>query len=229
MKRKGLLILVIVFLSGTLFLFAGNSKTVKNEDVFNCILKDTNGKVVEYGLTTNFYSKEDGNKVCKEILKKLKVSQDHYRNTIKNGKIYCIEFKDNNLEGYVQSTKYDNYNVVTINVKEKNKINELNRLEEQFTEIINNKDIKFFKYVKAQIDGEDLQKTNKKIIALLKNARGENIETIKLDKGYSTTAYTKKYNPINVNGKPIDFNYALCRYHSGNYIIMGTPEILISY
>lgn len=221
--------LVIVLLFSALFLVTDNSKTIENEDVFNCILKDINGTVVEYGLTTNFHNGEDGEKVCKEILKKLRISQDHYSNTIKNEKIYCIEFKDSNLDGYVQSTKYDDYNVVTINVKEKNKINELNKLEKEFTEIINDKDIKFFKYVKAQIGEEDLQKTNKRIITLLKNGRGENIETIKLDKGYSTTAYVKKYSPINVNGKPIDFNYALCSYQSGNYIIMGTPEILISY
>ena len=229
MRRKNLFILGIIFLLGILFLGIDRSKATVNDNIFDCILKDTNGEIVEYGLITNFQHYWEGEKVCKKILKNLNINQNDYRDTIKNEKIYCIEFDDNNLEGYIQNTRYDNDNIITINIKGKNKANELDKLEEELTGALKDENVRFFKYVKARIDEKDLQKTNKDIITLLKDFRGENIETIKIDHGYSTIAYIKKYNPININGKPIDFNYALCSYNSGNYIIMGTPEILISY
>lgn len=229
MKRKSLSILVISFLLGVLFFGICKPKAITNDNIFDYILNNIDGNVVEYGLTTNFQHYGEGEKVCKDILKDLKVNQNNYSNTIKNEKIYCIEFKDNNLEGYVQSTKYDGYSIITINLSEKNKINELNKIEKKLITISKNKDIKFFEYVKAQINEKDLKKTNNKVVTLLKNIRGQNIETVKLDNGYSTTAYVKKNSPININGKLIDFNYAVCSYYSGNYIIMGTPEILISY
>jgi hypothetical protein len=56
-----------------------------------------------------------------------------------------------------------------------------------------------------------------------------NIGTVEIDNGYSTVAYTRKYPVMKNDGKWIDFNYAVCSYSSGNYVIIGTPVIITTY
>jgi len=55
------------------------------------------------------------------------------------------------------------------------------------------------------------------------------IETVSINNGLSTVAYTKEYDEKVTNNKLIDFNYAVCNYSSGRYIIIGTPEIITTY
>ena len=98
------------------------------------------------------------------------------------------------------------------------------------------KNIKYFQYLKAKIlvsstdsGVSDIYNINKTIINMLKTHGTENIETVSINNGLSTIAYTKKYeNKVN-NNKLIDLNYAVCNYSSGRYIIIGTPEIITTY
>jgi hypothetical protein len=76
---------------------------------------------------------------------------------------------------------------------------------------------------------EDIYEVNEKIIKLLESHSTKNIETVNINNGLSTVAYTKNYDAMVNNNKLIDFNYAVCNYSSGSYIIIGTPEIIITY
>ena len=48
MRRKNLFILGIIFLLGILFLGIDRSKATVNDNIFDCILKDTNGVWFNY-------------------------------------------------------------------------------------------------------------------------------------------------------------------------------------
>ncbi|KAJ48767.1 hypothetical protein BD780_004060 [Clostridium tetanomorphum] len=229
MKIKKIIFLIIAIILGVSFIGRSKGSVTLTGSVFDYILRDTKGEVIEFGLITNFKHQKEGEQACKYVLENLKISPKNYSNILKNKKIYSVEFNNEKLEGYIQSTKYDEYNVLTLNIKEKSRTNELDKLEQKVKKSLGNRDVSFFKYVKAKIDDRDLEKENKKIMTLLRNIGGQEIQTVKLDNGFSTIANINKYTPVNVNGRLVDFNYAVCSYYSGNYIIMGTPEILISY
>jgi Tfp pilus assembly protein FimT len=88
---------------------------------------------------------------------------------------------------------------------------------------------KYFQYLKAKLPNNNIKYDNNKVLELLKGYDSTNINTVKLENGYSTTAYTKMYNSMESNGQLIDLNYALSKYSSGSYIIIGTPEINVTY
>jgi hypothetical protein len=127
--------------------------------------------------------------------------------------------------------QYENHNVVTVNIIKHDNSNSLEDLRNKLEKYIGNKysNVRYFQYLKCKMQSGDVYSTNKQILKLLKDHRASNINTIDLENGYSTTAYTKQYDSIQSNGKLIDFNYAVCKYSSGNYIIIGTPEILVTY
>lgn len=230
MKKKNILILIILILSCTII----NSSLIKAQktiDLFNEIISKANIKVVEYGTTLSFKTTENGRKKCINLLRKLDYYDIDNINILENNKMYCIDFNKNNTSGYIESVAYDGYNVITINVIQKNSINELNKLKNKIKKVLNNEysNNKFFDYLKGRIIDGDIYSANNKISNILKQNGATNIETVNISNGYSTIAYTKKYRAMKNDGKIIDFNYAVCRYSSGNYIIIGTPEIIVSY
>ncbi|SKA81237.1 TATA-box binding [Clostridium sp. USBA 49] len=228
--RNKLFILVLILI----ILFGGINKNLsfakKNINFFNEILTKVNGSVEEYGIKTVVNTKEDSENYCNKILKSLNL-KDVITNITKESNIYCIEFRNNNIYGYIESTKGDSYNTVTLNIIKKGSTNGINSLEKLVDNALgeNYNKAKYFQYIKAQIPSKDIYKTNKDIEVLLKDNGVKNIDTVKIENGYTSTAYTGKYPVIKNNGKYIDFNYALCSYTSGNYIIIGTPIIIETY
>ncbi len=231
MKKKNIIILSIIFALGIIFLFCDYSLANKNSDLFDDILKNTNSKTVEYGITAVFTTDENGEKLCEDILKKLGFSHKNGESVLKNEKIYCIEFGKNNVNGYIETMKYENHNVITINMVEKDGKNGLKEMKNKLQKCTEDKSVtvKYFDYLKSKISDDNIDGTNNKVLKTLKSRGASNINASKLENGYSVTAYTGKYDVIQSNGKLIDFNYAVCKYSSGNYIILGTPEIIVSY
>lgn len=231
MKKINIVIVAICLMIGIIFLFCDVSLANKNSDLFDDILKKTNSKTVEYGITASFITDKDGEKVCNDILKKLNFSNGVNKSILKNEKTYSIEFGKNNTNGYIETMKYENHNIITINLVEKNSANLLKDMKDKLQKCVEDKDvtIKYFQYLKAQDYNNDMDTTNNEILKILKSHGASNISTITLKNGYCTTAYTGIYDAMQSNGKLMDFNYAVCKYNSGNYIIIGTPEILTAY
>ncbi|NMM61539.1 hypothetical protein HBE96_02280 [Clostridium sp. P21] len=231
MKKKKVMILIVFLIIGVIFLFSDFSLASNNSDLFNDILKETNSRTVECGITASFITDENGEKVCNDILKKMGYFDTRYKSMLKNEKIYCIEFGKNNVNGYIETMKYENHNIITINLLEKSNSNLLSNMKSDVQKCIGGKNItiKYFQYLKAQVCNNNIDAINKEVLKILRNHGASNINTVALKNGYSTTAYTGIYNAIQINGKLMDFNYAVCKYQSGNYIILGTPEILTTY
>jgi hypothetical protein len=229
MKTKAFILLIFMMVSlgdfnSNLYLAS------KKPDFFREIVTLTEGKVVEYGVKANFQISEDGEDYCLELFKKLNIENADI-NVVKGEKFYSVEFNNNEFKGYIESTSYDNHNVVTLNIVQYDNEYRLVELKNRVSIAVgkDEKEVKYFDYLKAQVNKDGTEKVNNDIAELLKNNNASNIDTIKIDNGYSTVAYTKKYPVMKNNGKLMDLNYAVCSYSSGDYVIIGTPVIITTY
>lgn len=229
MKTKAFILLIFMMVSFGYF-NSNHYLASKNVDFFREIISLTEGEIVEYGVKANFEILGNGEEYCLELLKKLNIENADI-NVVKDDKFYSVEFNNNEFKGYIESTSYDNHNVVTLNVVQHDNEYRLLELKNRVSSALgkDEKEVKYFDYLKAQINKDSTEKVNNDIAELLKNNNASNIDTIKIDNGYSTVAYTKKYAVIKNNGKLMDLNYAVCSYSSGDYVIIGTPVIITTY
>ncbi|MBU3179850.1 YwmB family TATA-box binding protein [Clostridium psychrophilum] len=240
MRRKSIALLCIALSIIILQINVKLSNAQEKINLFDEILSQTSSRAVEYGLKTCFSTGENGEEICNYLIKSLGLNNKSIKLTLsKNVNSYCINFSGNNMEGYIESLKNcDSNNNITINVSRISNKNGLVSLKNKVSSSIGyrGKNIKYYQYLKAKVlensSGvkiKDDYNLNKRIINILKSHGTKNIETVAINNGLSTVAYTKEYDAKITNNKLIDFNYAVCDYSSGRYIIIGTPEIITTY
>jgi len=239
MKRKSIALLCIILSLIILQINVKFSNAQEEVNLFDEILLQTKSKTVEYGLKTCFKTDEEPKQVCDYLIQTLEIDNKEIKlNSIEKEDSYCIEFSGENVQGYIEALKCNNEDVITINISKMDNENGLVSLKNKVNDSIGyrGKDIKYFQYLKAEMQGidtnkviEDIYSVNERVIKILKSHGTENIETVNINNGLSTMAYTKKYDEKVYNNKLIDFNYAICNYSSGRYIIIGTPEIITTY
>lgn len=231
MKIKKFFIMTLILVG--LILNYKISYAYKNTDLFNDITNEVNGETVEYGIKNSFKSNKNGQEACKyflNILNKESIKCKLIR--LKQKDDFCIEFESKNSKGYIQCDDINGKCNVSLQIVEQGDKNRLSNLKDKFkilTVSMEKEEQRQFQYLKIKIPNDKTEEINDKIKSLLKKQGAENLDSIKINNGFSVTAYTHKYNKIKNQGKFIDFNYALCKYPSGNYIIIGTPEIFVSY
>ena len=230
MRRKGIALLCIVLSMIVLQINVTFAKAHENYNLFDEILIQTKSKTVEYGLKTCFETQGDPEDITNYMISALDLNNKKIILSASDNKnSYCVNFSSENLNGYVEALKYKNKSLITINITKVSNENGLIPLKNKVRDSIGNrgKDIKYFQYLKARVMESDkgvgknnINGINQKIIKILKSHGTENIETVSLNNGLSTLAYTKRYDEKVINNKLIDFNYAVCSYSSGRYIIM---------
>lgn len=234
MKIKNILRKVIItFISLATFMILSSNYiySKENQGLIDRILLTSEGKTVEYGIKALYRIEGDGEKECNNLIKNLNILKKQDVKILKSKDTYCLEFNKDSGEGYIESIIIDNHNYVVINITEKNSKNNLDSLKSKVNDIIgpNRTGVKYFQYIKAKLPNSNLSKINSRIVDLLKKENAENIDTVKLENGFSTVAYTKKYELMKSNGKFMDLNYSLCSYSSGDYLILGTPVLVTIY
>lgn len=229
MKKKIIMVTVLpVFI---FFMLLTTLPMGSNVDLFEEILTKTRGNVDEYGITAVFTTTMDREDIVYSVLNNLGFSYGWNTSVVENDEIYCMEFGKNNVKGYIETAEYENHNIITVSIVKYDHQNCLKELKSKLQESIGDNyiGIKYYEYLKCKVEISDINLINEQLIDVLKSHKAVDINTIAIENGYSTTAYTKQYDPIRNNGKLIDFNYAVCKYSSGNYIIIGTPELIVTY
>ncbi|MCJ7691332.1 MAG: YwmB family TATA-box binding protein [Clostridiaceae bacterium] len=237
MKRKSIVLLCIVLCIIIFGINVSFSDAQEKINLFDEILLETKGEISEYGLQVNFETREVPKEVCNYLFQTLDLDNKEIKSRIfENEDSYSIEFSGGNLKGYIQALKNNNKDVITVNISKVGNENGLVSLKNKFNVNIGyrGENIKYYQYLKAKISEdsesvEDIYSVNESIIKILKSHGTKNIETVSINSGLSTVAYTKNYDVVVNNNKLIDFNYAVCNYSSGRYIIIGTPEIITTY
>ncbi|KGM96249.1 hypothetical protein Z968_06995 [Clostridium novyi A str. 4552] len=228
--KNGVLLFVITI---GIFLSYKVSYAYKKTNFFEEIIDTTRGNVEEYGVETYFKTKING----QELL-------SYFNDVIDNNKLLksinykdknncCIEFKDNkNIKGTILVENLNSNPLVKVSIVEKSNYNNLERLDKWVKNIegkISKGENINYQYLKAKLPKCSLNKVNRELIELLKGKGAKNIDSIEINNGFTTCAYTRQYKPKRINGKLMDFNYALSNYSSGSYVIIGTPEIITTY
>lgn len=153
------------------------------------------------------------------------------RITINSPNVYCREFQNKNLYGYIEGKKNQNDTTISIFMRKVQRNDIDDELENKAKKFIGNKayNLECHRYLKAETSISSTAEVQNNIIKYLKSIGTENISTVKINNGFSTVAYTKKFVPILDNGKHIDLNFSVLNEKNKNYIIIGTPLIDISY
>ncbi|MCH3965284.1 MAG: hypothetical protein LKE46_13575 [Clostridium sp.] len=212
--------------------FKNGEKFLNNKsDVFREILTAVHGRTVEYGIMAQFDSLEPGEKAVNELFYKLNKIARLNKTYSRNGENYLIEFYGNSINGYIESTPYDDHNIIKMDIIKRDKEYRLDELKNDISSILENSSekIRYFEYIKAKLENNNINSCYRETVETLKNIGDNDIKTGVLENGYTATTYTGQYDSIYTNGKPVDFNFAIVGYTTGSYIIMGTPEIMETY
>lgn len=202
-----------------------------NENLFDDIISKTQGKVIEYGVTTSFMATGSGAINCNNILNDMGFKENSKITESKSNNIYRIEFQNEKISGYVESVKEADKSIIKISIIASESKNNMYELKNKVNESVKNHggNAELFEYLKVKLPDSDIEHTNRTIVSLLESRGTIDIDTVRLENGFSTVCNTGKFKPTMINGKLIDFNFSVSNYTSGNYIIMGTPEILETY
>jgi hypothetical protein len=203
----------------------------KETDLFEEIINKTESNVIEYGVSASFITGDIEQGTLEDTLKVMGYYNPSTMSISIKDNVHSIDFNKGDISGYIQSVKQGDGTYITLDIKEKSTINNINMLKNNIENSISKKykNVKYFLRLKSKLKQSDLTEVNNQIKTILKNTGAKSIDTIEINNGFSTVAYTKKYQAVKNNGSLIDFNYAVTSYNSGNYIIIGTPIIKETY
>lgn len=228
MKKKIAMVLITIFMFYTfLDYFSEDANAqVSYENLTQILFNNLDCKDIEYSLKAEF----ECNSKTKNIFSDIKsIAPDisiFAQDSEENSK--CMELKSMQLNGYIDTYHNGNDNYIVVNITEKSSYLMLNDILIRLKKM--NKNINIYKNAKAEIClDKDLKTINNKEQQILKNCGITDMNTIRINKGYSSTAFIKSDNYIINNGHKIDLNISVCNYSSKNCIIIGTPDIFVSY
>ena len=226
MKNKSICILLF-FLFAVLFQNKEISYGNTNESLFNEILLDSNSELIEYGVKISLQEVKNEGMIKSQILEVFKctLSED-----IRTENSHYIKFKNDELEGYLETTYENKEKVTYIEIIKYGQKLQLSELETKLLSLLESNKVKsLYRYIKAKTFDEDKERLSDKIISKLIYNKAGNIEKINLGSTISITALTGRYERIKNGEAWIDFNSAICGYESGSYLIIGTPIIMKEY
>lgn len=229
MKKSFVITVLIVLIS---IYFTNIAYTnINKEELFGKIIDYTSSKVKCCGVKVIFKTQLDGEKKCNIIAQKLDITKGCNMQAYKDGIVYCIDFKGKYITGYVESVNYEKYSIVTINVEKNINKNEICSMEKSILNSIDKEenDIKIYSFVQANLPDNNISQANHSISEFLKKNGAININTTKIDNGYSTTVYIGGFNYIDRNNRLEDLNFAVNKYSTGAMLTIGTPIITSSY
>ncbi|WP_461206703.1 hypothetical protein [Clostridium sp. DL1XJH146] len=226
-KSITMFIFLVIFLFGNYHI----SYAKKNNDLINNILSEVDCKVIEYGIEVTIVTIENFEEEKLMNLLKSELVNSASESISKADEVYIKVYGDNG-NGEIQK-KYDGNQYYYVMRIFKNKDYELLKLKEKVLLYLNENfqsKINYSLYVQCKLnEGKNLEKVNNQVISEINSIGASDVNTIELSNGFSTTANTHMYSGKLNNGIIKDFNFAVCNYSSGNYLIIGTPEINRSY
>ena len=196
-------------------------------DISSSILKETKGKIIEYGLRYELSISGNPDESCKEIFDLLSTKKEAVVvNNGAEGPKLRLEFHDDKIKGFIGYFQENNKVTVEL-VGEENISSKKNKMDE----FLKRKSWKVmrYEYLKAISSEKDILKIKGQVKGILKAFNVDNIASIHIQKGYSITGYTGIGNPIKNGNGLVDINCAIRSCESGSYVIIGTPVISISY
>ncbi|WP_032121315.1 hypothetical protein [Clostridium amazonitimonense] len=226
--------LIWIVLIGLLnFVFLMGYKSYNDEDLINKFVVSLEGKPEEYGMKIEFQNVEEDRiseiyeDIDKILIKYEKINKD--ADVEENKDIKFINKKEEGIElkALVNKSEKVGYIEVKLNIEsimEKEKIE-----KEVLRNVERERSAKVYKYVKAKVEDDSLEECKTHIEELLVSEKNLNIDIKFTDFGVIGTALTNKASKNGNSPGCVDINFAVMRYTSGTYLIVGTPIIYNAY
>jgi hypothetical protein len=228
-KSKSICIL-LVFLLTVVFQNKEISYANTNESLFSEILLESNSELIEYGLKMSLSEVRNEELLKSQLLDAFKCTLSDDKKTEKS---HYIEFKNDELQGYLESVYESTGTVTNLEIIKHGQNLRLAELQDKLLNVLESNKVgkikSLYRYIKAKTFDDDKEQLSDKIITKLRYNKAENIDKIDLGNTISITALTGRYERIKNGEAWIDFNSAICGYESGNYLIIGTPIIMKEY
>lgn len=219
----------IILIISTIITLINNIEiqATSNVDIFNKIISLTNSNIEKVCVETIYSLEEEFDNYYEKINCQLNFNSNNMSNYIDYKNNY-IEFKIDNIKGILENIDY-NKRLIKLTLIEDSKENTINNLKKLTENILGKNYINQYSYIKTKLLDKNIKNLNNEIKKYLKDYKAENFNTIKLDNGYSTVCNTKLYKSKTIGDTCYDFQFAVMKYNSGNYLIMGTPEITLAF
>jgi len=216
------------------------------------VIRESNCNIVDYGIKIKFLTCYNSKTIYDALKNVLNIGKSDITSMINNNICDCLQFKNKNIKGYIECIKQNNMyktsieiikyvpmsntyiQPVSANTVKHISVEDLITLKDNVINTLNVDEkyyLDFNWYIRAkQINKDcDIECINNNICRILRRVGALNIKSLKLYNGYSTTAYTKIFRREKIDNHWIDVNFAVCNYNSGIYLIIGAPEIFVSY
>lgn len=178
-----------------------------NSDAMEEILKKTNCEVVESGIVFNLSN------VKSDDVLSIEKSLEDFKSQC-NINIDKTPLEERRLDIYIDS-------------KNKNIKSLKDDIQKRLT--VKNINIKSNVYYKGKLKEDNLNKYKFSVEKQLLANGCKNIKTSPINNGVVGTAYTSTYDYNETKEGRVDISFALCKYKSGTYIIIGSPIITCGY
>ena len=214
-----------VFLLIFAILTNGNGKLASEDsEIISKVINISKGSIVTTGIKADFEFCSNEEKkydaMLNEISKKFTIKEN-----LKNENYSSTDFKEGEASGYLECIKSGDKNKFSLCIEKNGDKNNLEELEKMVSDITANCKEKFksHKYIKCKLEDNNILNTNKELIEKIQAEGFSSVQTIKYNNGYSNVAFVQRG-----DNKEL-VNFVVCNYSSGNYLIVGTPEIFTEF
>lgn len=213
--------------------FILNDKFYIKEDFINKFIHGLDLSIEEYGIRIELEGMSEKDfidfyiDICEEALSVKGIESNFNIEYGKNITTLTQMEEDMKISGLMNNKSKNSYVELKFNIKsieEKDKIDELLKKEVKLDD-----SKRVYKYAKAKLPEEELEKNVLNIKNTLKNENSKDIDIVYSEAGVLGTALARS--PYSKNGflGYEDINFAVMNYDSGVYLIVGTPIIYSSY
>ena len=213
--------------------FILNDKFYIKEDFINKFIHGLDLSIEEYGIRIELEGMSEKDfidfyiDICEEALSVKGIESNFNIEYGKNITTLTQMEEDIKISGLMNNKSKNSYVELKFNIKsieEKDKIDELLKKEVKLDD-----SKRVYKYAKAKLPEEELEKNVLNIKNTLRNENSKDIDIVYSEAGVLGTALARS--PYSKNGflGYEDINFAVMNYDSGVYLIVGTPIIYSSY
>ncbi|GKU23319.1 hypothetical protein [Clostridium folliculivorans] len=198
------------------------SINVDYDSISNNILKENSAKIIECGVKVQYKSKKSFDDIYQNIFTNVSSSYVIVSKEIEPS-YFDITFKKDKIAYEIFASVENNITMVSATSIATDNKNETDGLKKQIEKVLYDAsmDVQYFSYVKGKIITDSI-KNNIELTerALVKYGGAADVDTIKLNSGFTGVARLKDNTAV---------NYAISENDKGTYLIIGTPIIFITY
>lgn len=228
---------ILVGIMLVLFLITSNNNVFygyENVSMIDEVLKNIEVSIKEYKVSGNFSSIKSESEIYDELVSKVNNSIGQVDISSKDKNVFKIYSGDEVYWGEIIILPYKKEYKVTFSISidgDNLTFDKKDKLQAKLREVLSifDSNVEYSLCVKSEILNNTMDEVRDVVINNLSLYEAKNTDEVKISNGYSIIGYTGLNNKKTILGKDIDFNCAIVKYSSGCYLIMGEPEITITY